>query len=159
MKQHLSHYSQIEIGKFAFGLALYLIISWLTFQLTSFLCFFTFYQIFGLLFFLLILIISYVILFVLRLKGQNFILVDKFLLYLLLIYQLIYLLLNVGDCGDNGGGYTFIETVVKGGENHFCFAEKSMLFPEYLMLFMPIIYIVLLIAMLTKCFNRKVKTA
>ena len=130
---------QITQRHFLITLSIYSFFSWLIFQLTSGGWQFLVYQLIGGGFFIVILILATAGVSVMKKYGRYTIMIDRYLVYILLIYQSIYLIFNSGDCGDTPRGYTFIETVIQGSKQYYCFTEKSRFYSPQLTLWLMII--------------------
>ena len=137
--------------------ALYSLVSWKLFIETSGGWEALFYAVFGGMFFFTFSILCIgTILFNSKKRAITFYYLDKGLLTLLLIVQILYLLINQGGCGDNPGSYTFIERFFKGAD-YFCSRGITFSFPlsPYLFLLMFVAYSVVLFYLFGKTLLRK----
>jgi|GEM_PF-1869958 hypothetical protein len=95
---------------------------------------------------------------ILLIRRQKVISVDKRLLIFLFSIQIAYLMLNFGDCGDNPGRYTFVESQLSGGTNMFCNHKNSSQIAIYSMVIMPIAYsISFLLLIIKSLLSKKLK--
>lgn len=146
-----SPYLKIDSWKYFNSCITYVIFSWIGFQATSGGWTFLFYQFFGGIFFITILVITFILI-VSSQKKQDYIIVDKLFLYLLLIFQIIFYLLNFGDCSDAKGSYLFFERLIN-GSSYYCHGPGlSIINGQLLMLMLLIVYFVLLAYVLFKPF-------
>lgn len=138
------HIHSLSHRQFLIAISSYCLFSWITFQITSGGWQLLVYQLLGGIFFLAIMIVAKIGVLILERKHQDIVIVNRYLVYVLMIYQSFYFIFNNGDCGDSPGGYTFIETVIQGSKNYFCFTQKSQFYSPQISLWLMGIYIVML---------------
>lgn len=143
--------SDITPLQFVAGAISYALVSWVSFLFTSGGWSYVYYKILGGVFFIAVAIICMAMNIFPIMKGKKYIYhIDKPLLLTLILIQCTYLF-NFGDCGDQPGNYTFIETVIR-GTDYFCSYQTASVLAPYVMIFMPLAYITILAYFLTKMF-------
>jgi len=124
----------------------YSLVSWILFLQTSAGWAYVFYSIVAKWFFVAVAVIAIIIGMSTYLKKQV-VVMSKMQIFLLIIFQLTYLLFNVGDCGDNPGSFTFLETLLKDPQ-YYCSYQTSSIIAPYVMIIGPLIYFILLLAII-----------
>lgn len=146
-----SHHLLIKKEKFVIYFFVYCVLSWFSFLMTTGGWTWFFYQLIGGFFFLCIFLLIVGISKITQHKD-HVICIDKVLLYILLLFQSLFFMMNYGDCGDTNGSYLFFERILNGTEYYCHGIGKSLIHSPVLVLVFSICYATLLLFLLLKAF-------